>query len=360
MPEQPIPSILPHPDTSTSPGATPISSVRRTSKIARLPRKLRNLINAALDDGATYGAIVQQLAQSSDPPLPYPISERNLSDWHRAGYQDWLRHQDHLTILSTRLEDVFDLVHTTDPAQFQQTAIHMANLRLVEYLSQFAITDPEADPKLYYQLLSILPRIARESLNLLKHRDAQALAQSQAQAKNQNQPSAAPVPETPAQQEARIEAAREALLDDIDEVFGLTSYHRKTREWNPPVPHAPETPLSQAGGDEVPTATLNNTTTEAHGNPQKVESPEPPPLTHDIQAHSSSLTTPSAAPLSQAGGDEAPTATLNNTTPEAYGNPQKVESPEPPPSTHGVHAHSYDIREQRNALLSAGISAAHR
>jgi hypothetical protein len=196
MPEQSIPVILPHPETSSLPGGAPHSPVRRTSKIARLPRKLRDLINAALDDGASYGAIVQQLSQSTNPPLPYPISERNLSDWHRAGYQDWLRHQDYLAILSTRLEDVFDLLQTTDPAQLQQTAIHLGNLRLVEYLSQLAITDPEADPKLYCQLLSILPRIARESLNLRKHLDAQSLAP--AEPKTQKAPPAAasvPVPE---------------------------------------------------------------------------------------------------------------------------------------------------------------------
>ena len=25
--------------------------------------------------------------------LPYPISQMNLSNWYRGGYQDWLKHK---------------------------------------------------------------------------------------------------------------------------------------------------------------------------------------------------------------------------------------------------------------------------
>ena len=28
-----------------------------------------------------------------DPVLPYPISQMNLSNWYRGGYQDWLKHK---------------------------------------------------------------------------------------------------------------------------------------------------------------------------------------------------------------------------------------------------------------------------
>ena len=69
----------------------------RNGKIARLPEATRNQINQMLDDGLTYREIIQQLnlANSSTPqdsnisPLPYAISEMNLSNWYKGGFQDW-------------------------------------------------------------------------------------------------------------------------------------------------------------------------------------------------------------------------------------------------------------------------------
>ena len=62
----------------------------RNGKIARLPEPVRNWINQMLDDGLPYRAIARALHNSSTPP-PYPISEMNLSNWYRGGYQDWCR-----------------------------------------------------------------------------------------------------------------------------------------------------------------------------------------------------------------------------------------------------------------------------
>jgi hypothetical protein len=62
----------------------------RNGKIARLPEATRNLINQMLEDGFLYRAIIQKL-QKASPPLPYPISEMNISNWRKGGYQDWLR-----------------------------------------------------------------------------------------------------------------------------------------------------------------------------------------------------------------------------------------------------------------------------
>src|SRR5207248_5371002 len=56
---------------------------------------MRNQINAKLNDGFSYPRIIEKL-KHCDPPLPYPISEMNLSRWHDRGYQRHLSHQDHL------------------------------------------------------------------------------------------------------------------------------------------------------------------------------------------------------------------------------------------------------------------------
>ncbi len=61
----------------------------RNGKVARLPEATRELINQMLEDGFAYRQIIARLAQAV--PLPYPISEMNLSNWFHGGYQDWRR-----------------------------------------------------------------------------------------------------------------------------------------------------------------------------------------------------------------------------------------------------------------------------
>src|SRR5690242_7174257 len=50
-------------------------------KIAKLPKPLRDLINSSLDDGLSARQIIEKLQASTNPPLPYPISAMNISDW---------------------------------------------------------------------------------------------------------------------------------------------------------------------------------------------------------------------------------------------------------------------------------------
>ena len=62
----------------------------RNGKVAKLPEGIRNRINQMLEDNVPYAAILEKLKQSGDAPLPYPISEMNLSNWYQGGYQDYL------------------------------------------------------------------------------------------------------------------------------------------------------------------------------------------------------------------------------------------------------------------------------
>ncbi len=76
----------------------------RNGKVAKLPEPIRNLINQMLDDGLTYRAIIRNLQErASIPPSALPpgqivltpdqarLSEMNLSNWYRGGYQNSLR-----------------------------------------------------------------------------------------------------------------------------------------------------------------------------------------------------------------------------------------------------------------------------
>jgi hypothetical protein len=63
----------------------------RNGKVARLPEATRNSINEMLDDGVRYRDIIDKLQRSGAGLLPYSISEMNLSNWFRGGYQEWCR-----------------------------------------------------------------------------------------------------------------------------------------------------------------------------------------------------------------------------------------------------------------------------
>jgi hypothetical protein len=60
----------------------------RNGKVARLPESTRLRINRMLEDGLAYRDIIDTLDRAD--LLPYPLSEMNLSNWYRGGYQDWL------------------------------------------------------------------------------------------------------------------------------------------------------------------------------------------------------------------------------------------------------------------------------
>jgi hypothetical protein len=60
----------------------------RNGKIARLPEPARQQINQMLEDGVPYRAILKKLQDSSPAPLSCALSEMNLSNWFRGGYQD--------------------------------------------------------------------------------------------------------------------------------------------------------------------------------------------------------------------------------------------------------------------------------
>jgi hypothetical protein len=70
----------------------------RTGKIARLPQPIREKLNQRLRDGQTGKEIINWLNELPDVKqlvierfAGHLISENNVSEWRRGGYQDWLR-----------------------------------------------------------------------------------------------------------------------------------------------------------------------------------------------------------------------------------------------------------------------------
>lgn len=90
----------------------------RNGKIARLPKSIREDINHQLSNGVPGKHIVEWLNRDSKV-LPIleawfmdsPITEQNLSEWKKGGYQDWLRHQESLECAQTWKEQTNELNH---------------------------------------------------------------------------------------------------------------------------------------------------------------------------------------------------------------------------------------------------------
>jgi hypothetical protein len=73
----------------------------RTGKIARLPSRIRHLLNRRLDDGEQGKDLVLWLNALDEVKTLLtadfggrPISEQNLSEWKQGGFLDWQRQQD--------------------------------------------------------------------------------------------------------------------------------------------------------------------------------------------------------------------------------------------------------------------------
>ena len=75
----------------------------RNGKIARLPRELRDRLNARLDNGESAVRLTEwlnALPEVEQVLRKYfagrPISEQNMSEWKSGGYRDWLARQEML------------------------------------------------------------------------------------------------------------------------------------------------------------------------------------------------------------------------------------------------------------------------
>jgi hypothetical protein len=73
----------------------------RVGKIARLPASIREQLNRRLENGSLGKKIISWLNTlpevnqiMAEQFAGKPISENNLSEWRRGGYQDWLREQE--------------------------------------------------------------------------------------------------------------------------------------------------------------------------------------------------------------------------------------------------------------------------
>ena len=150
---------------------------RRTGKIARLPRQLRDLVNRSLDDGVPYKDIIARLEDNAHlwPPDLDPITEQNMSTWFDTGYKDWLREQAVLNRLEVTADTAARVIRQSGEEPIQQAVFQVAASQLFELLSEFNLPELKetlpGDPANYHRLLIAVARLNRGALDLEKFRD---------------------------------------------------------------------------------------------------------------------------------------------------------------------------------------------
>ena len=74
---------------------TTIIENRRTGKVARLPKEIREIVNQLIEDGCTYLYIIKRLEELGHPGF----FNSNISRWRTGGYQTWLREKEARSLL---------------------------------------------------------------------------------------------------------------------------------------------------------------------------------------------------------------------------------------------------------------------
>jgi len=147
---------------------------RRTGKIARFPKDLRELVNHMLDDGAQYTSIINELQKHRHrwPDHVHELTVNNLSIWHAGGYQDWVRQQEMSADLASRNEFLADLLHGPDPDKLHETVLHLGiaqTYHVIAGLNRDAIEEMSTkNPAAYARLLTVFQQFSQHALTLQK------------------------------------------------------------------------------------------------------------------------------------------------------------------------------------------------
>ena len=179
--------------------------MKRTGKIARLPRTLRNQLNQRLHNGEPGVDLIQWLnalpevqAILAEHFNGVPINPQNLSEWNNGGFLDWLATQDLLEAAREFAADTAQLPGFTD-GHLADCLSHAITARFAVLLAKIPLDGP-TPPDVQNQL-NLLLRLHRHALQV-QRRALQAQKERLAEAKAEPQPKPAPAPApatTPAQ-----------------------------------------------------------------------------------------------------------------------------------------------------------------
>ena len=157
----------------------------RKSKIARLPRSIRDELNHRLDNGEPGLRLVEWLNHLPEAKeilardfRGHRITPQNLSEWRRGGYRDWLAQQERAATLQDFLADAKELGEAASPEKLTEAIFTCATVHYAAAMYE-SIYRPERrdNLNLWSQMLHDVIRLrncdlARERFEL----DTQKLA----------------------------------------------------------------------------------------------------------------------------------------------------------------------------------------
>ena len=167
---------------------TPSYPMKRTGKIARLPRTLRDQLNQRLYNGEPGVELIKWLnalpevqALLAEHFNGVPISPQNLSEWNNGGFLDWLAIQDLLESAREFAADAAQLPGFTD-GHLADCLAHTITARYAVLLNKMPLDGPiPPDVLAQYNLLLRLHRmtfqVQRRALQARKDRLAEAQAE---------------------------------------------------------------------------------------------------------------------------------------------------------------------------------------
>jgi len=140
----------------------------RTGKIARLPAKIREELNGRLENGEDGKTLIKWLntqpetAAILDKYYENPkVTDCNLSEWKRGGYEDWKRNRDVTATVSKLIGCPEDMVEQVQGTMIDQMAVMLAAHMLVEIKSLPLLEDDEMKTKKWREIRITLAAMRR-------------------------------------------------------------------------------------------------------------------------------------------------------------------------------------------------------
>jgi hypothetical protein len=147
---------------------------RRTGKIARLSKDLRDIINLMLRDGATNNEIRDRLSFHKEE-----LNDQNVLNWRTGGYLDWLNEQARLDDMKARREFAMEIVKTNEGSAVHEAGLQIAASQIYELLSDFDVDTLkeklQGDPENYSRIVNAMAKLSDSGLKYERyHAEVQA------------------------------------------------------------------------------------------------------------------------------------------------------------------------------------------
>jgi len=227
-------SVEASPEANGSAAPNPKSHAR-TGKVARLPKNVRDSINRLIEDGLSYGDIIEKLGADGQG-----LNKHHISEWRTGGgFEEWQQDQQWLEEIRAQQQFGQELLQKEGETKINQIVLQVAITQVLQMLRHIAPTNLngkfDTDPANFTRLLNSISRISRESLVFRKYDDAFAKA-SAAELKKLDPNRDLSDPEF------------DLLVDKMDKVFRVA---RPTR-------HRDSSPSATSGGQVSPPKSKSN------------------------------------------------------------------------------------------------------